>query len=181
MVATAGVNGSTYFAPITFAPPTVAAPGTPPCGLAQVLISDTGGGAGLGHEDQVLVFTNDSHSVCTLTGYPGVAGLNAYGEQIIQATRSLNGYLGGLLPGATTPPVVSLAPGQTASAIVEGTDNPIGPQPCPYYPSLLVTPPNLTDGLRVEVSDLSTQGFPGCSGLDVHPVVAGSSGSSPGF
>jgi len=89
--------------------------------------------------------------------------------------------MGGLVPGVTALPVVSLTPGQTASAVVEGTDNPLGPQPCPHYPALLVTPPNLTEQVQVQVSDLGSQGFPGCSGIEVHPVVPGSGGSSPGF
>jgi hypothetical protein len=181
IVATAGFNGALYFAPITFAPPTIPAASTPPCDNSHITVSDSGGGAALGHEDQVLVFTNDGHSVCTLTGYPGVAGLNPSGAQVVQASRTLSGYLRGLLPGATALPVVSLAPGQTASALAEGTDNPTGPQPCPHYPALLVTPPGLTEQVQVQVSDLSTQGFPGCSGVEVHPVVPGSSGASPGF
>ena len=180
IVATAGSSGVFYFAPITFAPPTVAS-GTPPCGNGQIAVSDTGGGAGLGHVDQVLVFTNTSHAACTLTGFPGVAGLNSIGQDEVQATRTLGGYLGGLLPGETTLPVVSLTPGQTASAIVEGTDNPIGSQPCARFQALLVTPPNLTEEDRVGISLSGMEGFPSCSRLEVHPVVAGSSGSSPGF
>jgi hypothetical protein len=127
------------------------------------------------------VFTNQSQSACTLSGYPGVAGLDAQGNQAVQAVRTLAGYLGGLKPGDTTPPLVSLAPGQTASATVEGTDNPIGSATsCPYYPILLVTPPNLTDSVRVTVSDLGrvTSGLPGCSPIEVHPVVPGNSGGS---
>jgi hypothetical protein len=181
IVATAGVSAAFYFAPIAFAPPTVAAAGTPRCNNEQVAVSDTGGGGAAGHENQVLVFTNDSRSICTLTGYPGVAGLNSAGQQAVQAHRSLGGYMGGLAPGVTALPVVSLGPGQTASAVVEGTDNPLGSQPCPHYPALLITPPNLTEQVQVQVSDLGTQGFPGCSSIEVHPVVPGSGGSSPGF
>ena len=79
--ATAGVGGAFYFAPITFAPPSVPAAGTPRCNNEQVAVSDTGEGGAAGHENQVLVFTNDSRSVCTLTGYPGVAGLNSGGTE----------------------------------------------------------------------------------------------------
>lgn len=181
VVATSGVSSGFYFAPITFSPPTVPTSSTPPCTSSQLTVSDSGGGAGLGHEDQVLVFTNDGRSTCALTGYPGVAGVNAAGQQVAQANRSVSGYLGGLLPGTTTIPLVSLGPGQAASAIVEGTDNPLFGQPCPHYLSLLVTPPNLTEQVRVAVSDLGTRppGLPDCSGLQVHPVVPGSSGNAP--
>jgi hypothetical protein len=181
IVATTGVNGAFHSAPISFAPPTIPAATTPACNDGDIAVSDSGGGAAAGHEDQILVFTNEGGSVCTLTGYPGVAGLNAAGQQAVQARRSLGGYMGGLSPDTTTLPVVSLVPGQTASAIVEGTDNSLGSQPCPHYPSLLVTPPNLRKQVRVDVSNLGSQGFPDCSGIEVHPVVAGSGGSSPGF
>lgn len=153
----------------------------PPCHDGQVSVSDAGGGAGLGHQDQVILFTNQSQSTCTLSGYPGVAGLDAHGNQVVQAERTLSGYLGGLQNGATTPPTVTLNPGQTASATVEGTDNPIGSATsCPYYPALLVTPPNLTESVRVTVSDLGTNppGLPGCSQIEVHPVVPGSNGGT---
>ena len=127
----------------------------------------------------MILFTNQSQSTCSLSGYPGVAGLDAQGNQIVQVPRTLSGYLGGLQNGATTPPTVMLAPAQTASAAVEGTDNPVGSATsCPYYPALLVTPPNLTDSVRVTVSGLGTNppGLPGCSLTEVHPVVPGSSG-----
>ena len=152
-----------------------------PCHDGQVSVSEAVGGAGLGHQDQVILFTNQSQSTCSLSGYPGVAGLDAQGNQVVQAERTLSGYLGGLQNGATTPPTVTLAPGQTASVTVEGTDNPIGSATsCPYYPALLVTPPNLTESVRVNVSGFGTNppGFPGCSQIEVHPVVPGSSGRS---
>jgi Protein of unknown function (DUF4232) len=144
-----------------------------PCRDGQISVSDAGGGAGVGHEDQVILFTNSSQSPCTLSGYPGVAGLDAQDTQVVQAERTLSGYLGGLENGAATPPIVSLLPGKAASATVEGTDVPVGSATsCPSYPALLVTPPNLTLSVRV------TPGLPGCSPLQIHPVVPGSSGSA---
>jgi hypothetical protein len=69
------------------------------------------------------------------------------------------------------PPVVTLAPGDTASAIVEGTDMPVGTATsCPTYPALLVTPPDAQQSVTVAV------GIEGCSHILVHPVVAGTSG-----
>jgi len=152
---------------------------SPPCTNSQVSVTNTGGGAAAGHENQILLFTNTGSTACTLTGYPGVAGLDAGGAQRVQARRSVGGYMGGLAPDTTTLPRVSLAPGRSASAVVEGTDNPLGAQPCPYYLYLLVTPPNLTKEVRVQVFGLGTQpgGLPGCSPIEVHPVVAGTTGS----
>ena len=154
-----------------------------PCANAAVAVTSSGGGAGLGHEDQVLIFENTSGTTCMLSGYPGIAALDSAGQQVAQARRTVNGYLGGLSPGAKIP-VIMLGPNQSASAIVEGTDNPVGTATtCPYYASLLVTPPGLTRSTRVTVSGLgrAQDGLPGCSGLEVHPVVTGTSGSSAGF
>jgi hypothetical protein len=142
------------------------------CRDGQISVSNSeNGGAGLGHEDQVILFTNSSQSACSLSGYPGVAGLDAQGNQAVQAVRTPSGYLGGLASGDVTPPVVVLAPGQSASATVEGTDNPVGTATsCPSYPELLVTPPDLTGSTRVAA------GLPGCSPIQIHPVVPGTTG-----
>lgn len=151
-----------------------------PCSNGAIAVSDTGGGGALGHEDQVIVFTNKGQSTCTLSGYPGVAGLDANGNQVVQAQRTVSGYLGGLQVGAN-PPSVSLAPGDTASAIVEGTDDPVGTATtCPYYSALLVTPPNLTKSARVTVTGLGSNpsGLAGCSPIEVHPVASGSGGGA---
>jgi hypothetical protein len=62
---------------------------------------------GMSHADQVVMFTNGGSSSCWMRGYPGVAALDSAGTQIRQAARS-----GGSAPRIT------LAPGQTASAMV---------------------------------------------------------------
>jgi hypothetical protein len=129
--------------------------------------------AAAGHQGVVLLFVNHGPTSCVLFGYPGVAGVNSSGAQVVQAQRTLTGMMGGLAPGVATLPRVTLAPGQTASAVVEGTDVPSGTETsCPTYPSLLVTAPN------TKVSVSVVQSLPGCSGLQVHPVVPGTSGST---
>ena len=144
------------------------------CSGGHLAVAAGEGTAGLGHEGVVLLFRNVGSTVCALHGYPGVAGLNSGGRQVTQARRTPSGYLGGLAFGQTTPPNVVLAPGQTASALVEGTDVPMGNEmSCPSYPSLLVTPPNTTSSVPVSAS------LPGCSGLAIHPVVPGTGGSEP--
>ena len=44
---------------------TTAASTSPTCTNSQVTVTDSGGGAGLGHEDQILLFTNNSSAACS--------------------------------------------------------------------------------------------------------------------
>jgi len=137
-------------------------------------VSAGGGGAALGHVDVDLLFRNTSTTTCTLTGYPVVAALDSSGNQVLQAQRSPSGYMGGLPPGQTIPTTVTLAPGETVSAKVEGTDNPVnGATSCPSYSAFLVTPPNNDQPVRL----LLANPFPDCSTIEVHPVVPGTTGS----
>jgi hypothetical protein len=153
--------------------PTTTPVATALCTGASIGVTGSQAGAAAGHEGVILLFANNGPASCVLFGYPGVAGLNAGGSQVVQAQRTLTGMLGGLAPGVTALPRITLAPGQTASAVVEGTDVPSGNETtCPTYPSLLVTAPN------TKVSVSVPQSVPGCSGLQVHPVVPGTSGST---
>lgn len=144
----------------------------PRCHYSQLSISEGSSGAGLGHSAVVILFKNSSSSTCYLYGYPGAAGLNSSGQQVTQAKRTLGGYLGGLPLNQTTLPTVTLTPGETASAMVEGTDNPIGnATTCPVLHGLLVTAPNTKTSVKLAHA-------PGdCSYLQVHPVVPGTTGS----
>jgi hypothetical protein len=114
------------------------------------------------------VFRNTGTSSCSLNGYPGVAGLDATGAQQDQAERTLAGYLGGIRSGRASR--VTLAPGATASATIEASAAGTGPE-CPAYPRVLVTPPNETHAVRLDWPN------DGCTGLQVHPVVTGRTGS----
>lgn len=162
--------------------PTSSIPADVACQNDQIQVVPLSYGAAAGSVAETIGFVNVSGRSCKLSGYPGVAGLDAQGNQVVQATREIQGMLGGLQNGSTTLPVVSLAPGQTASADVEGSDNPLGEaRSCEYYPSLLVTPPNLTQStsitkIGVQGPGTNVQGFPGCSGLRVNPVVPGNTG-----
>ena len=140
------------------------------CAFSQLGVTATGN-SGMGHIGIVLVFKNTGPRTCRLMGYPGVAGLDAAGNQVVQAVRTLNGYIR-VLPAGQGAPVVTLATGQSA-AFVEGTDVPTGTATsCPSYPKLLVTPPNTTQSVTIAM------GMPGCSPVQVHPVVPGTTGST---
>src|SRR2546423_3755849 len=115
-------------------------PATPSgCRRPAVVVSTGGQNAGSGHRSVVLVFTNAGNEPCRLTGYPGVAGLDAGGRQLAQARRTPGGYLGGLASGKPVP-VVTLAPGDAASALVEALAfNASGGSACTAFGGLLVT------------------------------------------
>jgi Protein of unknown function (DUF4232) len=160
------------------APPTSAvssptpAQTTPPaetdCSLSQLQVSDRAGGSGSTHRSVVLVFHNTSSVTCHLTGYPGVAALDSHDAQTAQATRTLSGYLG----GSTSAGTVTLAAGDSVSATVEALaiDATTG-NSCTAYAGILVTPPNETHSVKLAwPSD-------GCSALQIHPVVPGTTGS----
>lgn len=162
---------STTVAPTTTST-TVAQSGTR-CQFAQLAISAGQPGAGLGHEGFPIRFRNAGSTPCTLQGYPGVAALDSNGTQVQQAQRTPQGYLGGMVTGSTTPPLVTLAPGQTASALVEGTDMPSGNETsCPTYPAVDVTPPTTANTVRI------TSSLPGCSQIEIHPVLPGTTGTT---
>lgn len=148
------------------------------CRGADVAVSAGRLSAAQGHVGLPLLFRNTSSAACSLSGYPGVAALDVHGHQVAQARRSPRGYLGGLPADARSPAVVVVPPGQTASALLEGTDARGGAASqgtataCAAYPALLVTPPNTSTSVRVR------QPFPSCSAPDIHPVVVGESGTS---
>ena len=139
----------------------------PACADADLTVSVSPGGVGLGHIGSTIVFTNVSDHQCALTGYPRVTGLDSSGREVTLALPTLTGYLGGSYTTAT----VQLARGGSASALVEGTSVPAGTATtCPVYPRLLVVAPTQTR------SHVFASGMPGCSRLEVHPVVAGETG-----
>lgn len=132
------------------------------CRLTELQLSAGMVSAAAGTVGVPVLFRNTGTRTCQLKGYPGVAGLNAAGQQAAQAVRTP-------LPNGGAPTTVSLAPGQVASALVRGSDVPTGTvSVCPQY-TLLVTPPGETHSQRVAVS------LPGCT-LRVSPVVNGETG-----
>ena len=177
--ATASVGATSPPSSTTSGPPTTAgaespsptstpeAGAAPACANTDLSVAVSASGAGLGHIGTIIIFTNGSDHWCTLYGYPGVTGLDSNGRQVTHAVRTLNGYLGGLYVVST----VHLAPGGRASALVEGTAVPTGTATtCPVYPRLLVTAPNQTRSYRLAAR------MPGCSLLQIHPVVSGTTG-----
>jgi Protein of unknown function (DUF4232) len=145
------------------------------CTPAHTAVSLGRVGAATGHVGLTLLFRNSGTTPCTLTGYPGAALVAAAGRhRRLDIARTPQGYMGGLSPQARANPVVLLAPGHLASAILEGEDfNPQTSAACPRYSALLVTPPNQRVTVRL------TRSLAICD-PEIHPVVAGTSGRQRG-
>jgi Protein of unknown function (DUF4232) len=130
------------------------------CTQAQ-LTATTGGSAMEGVAVLAIVFTNNSTNACQVSGYPGVAGLDASGNQAAQATRQ---------PGLATP-TITLAPGSSVSALVKTAAVNSAPN-CEFAGGLAVTPPNTSTTVKLTdpPDKLNT-----CA-LTVTPVVSGTNG-----
>lgn len=129
------------------------------------VIAGTGQGAA-GHLALVLIFNNVGHTACELYGYPGVDLVSKAGKTVAHAQRTLNGMAG----GASAEVAITLAPGKSASALLEASDVPQGSiTDCGSY-AVMVTPP----GEYVAVP-ADTAMMPKCE-LQIHPVVAGTGG-----
>ena len=166
--------------------PLLARPGRPTptdarCQSGELQIVALRGLAGAGQRLEVIGFRNVSRASCTLHGYPLVVALGAQGSPGTTARPTLNGYGGGLAPGATALPMVTLEPGQSASATIGGEAHPSGTETsCPSYASFLVTPPGSTHSIPVASWGGPAPGpFPGCQSIVITPIVPGKSGSLP--
>ena len=158
----------------TSAAPTTSAtsshPSVPLCTSDIRVINGTGQGAA-GTLAQVLIFNNVSTTVtCEIIGYPGVDAVTSTGATVVHFTRTLRGMAGGEPPGVTAPQPVILAPGQSASALIEASDVPQGGiSNCGDY-ALMITVPN-----QYVAVGSGTLKMPRCD-AQVHPVVPGTGG-----
>jgi Protein of unknown function (DUF4232) len=114
--------------------------------------------AGMSHADNVVTFTNTGSATCRIQGYPGMAALNAAGKQIQQAARASVGKV----------PLVTLAPGQVASAEITG--NTASCTKPASVPGLLVTAPDQRTSTR-----LGPYGTVCVNSLGIGPVHPGNS------
>jgi len=164
---TASARPTRSTARTSFSPP----PGSvSACALPYVRITATASRAASSHQGVVLQFTNTGQIACALTGYPAVAIVNSAGRVVKQAAHTPSGYLGGVRSGKVS--TVYLLSGQTASALLEGETIDINGSACPAEPGLRVTPPTTRTSGSVPVRT----GI--CGGVQVHPVVTGTTGSA---
>jgi hypothetical protein len=119
-----------------------------------------------GHSSVVLRFRNRLPQTCTVQGYPGLDAVTSTGAVLAHATRTLNGFAG----GTHSITAITVAPGQTVSALVEWMNfNPVTSGSCPTSATIMVTPANTTATASLPVQVTSCV-------LQVHPTVAGTSG-----
>jgi len=156
------------------------------CQDGQLDVSSAGWrGTGTFHVIDTLVFTNVSETACNVSGYPVVVALDAQGHRVATAELGPES-LSAPTPGITALPTVTVKPGQSVSATVQGGDNPVGTATsCTDYPSFLVTPPDQSQAVTVTLMVIDTTRhvapFPGCWPIVVSPVVDGTYGIvSPG-
>lgn len=149
--------------------------GVPACSAAHVVVELARFGAASGHEDYILLFTNNGSSTCSLTGYPGAGVTDQPGQVVVDAAWTQTGFIGGSYPA---PAPVVLTPGAVASTVLEWVtlppdgQTPVGAN-CAGMDGgkLLITPPNTAQSTA----------FPAPGGLCdagfmVHPLVSGDSG-----
>lgn len=142
---------------------------TPPAAAAcnaQLAVRSAPAQGGDSHGGVIVIFTNTASTSCTIYGYPGAAVLDKLGRQIVQATRTLSGYLGGCR--CAIPEHLRLDHSQSASAIVEGDNG--GGDECLRGVAILATPPNTTKPTRIPLQAYSCH-------VQVHPVVRGTAGT----
>lgn len=150
--------------------PSAGAEGLASCTGLEIQVAVKGAGAAMNHSGDVLIFTNEGGSACTLEGYPGVAVVKG-SATLLNATRSLSGYMFDAGLQLSSAPLVALAPGKSASALVEWVGN--AGEACYANGSgaLEVTPPNTRNTSSFGTLTLGDDGI--CADFEVHPVVSG--------
>lgn len=111
-----------------------------------VSVLDAQGAAGSNYRD--VVFRNGGEQACFLRGFPGVSAADAAGKAVVDAARD----------GSRAVRVV-LQPGQAAHAQLATRNIAPDANPCPTYPTLLVTPPDSrrTQTVAVDISPCGGQ------------------------
>ncbi len=142
------------------------------CVTAQLKISITDTGALAGQAGGYLKFTNDSCTVCRMSGWPVVIALTATGR----ATRlqHVQSTMFGAWHYTAPPPVVTLWPGDSAYAVVAADDNAAGGNthcPAPYV-RLQVSPPGDSENVTISAWLPGAVSYlPACTSADGSPTA----------
>ncbi|MFF2995072.1 DUF4232 domain-containing protein [Streptomyces sp. NPDC057950] len=109
------------------------------CHTSELRATVGGNDPGAGQENFPVVLTNASHRTCTLRGYPGAAFVDASGKQLGPDPKRSPG----------SPVTVTLAPGRSAWAGLTFSNPEISGARTATPASLVVTPPDERDPLKV--------------------------------
>ncbi|MGO8888595.1 MAG: DUF4232 domain-containing protein [Streptosporangiaceae bacterium] len=142
------------------------------CVTSQLKISITDTGALAGQAGGYLKFTNDSRTVCRMSGWPVVIALTATGRstrlQHVQSTMF------GAWHYTAPPPVITLRPGDSAYAVVAADDNAAGGSthcPAPYV-RLRVSPPGDSENVTISAWLPGAVSYlPACTSADGSPTA----------
>src|SRR5208337_2169174 len=157
---------------------TTTSPGSPSaasidaCVTSQLKISIIDTGALAGQAGGYLEFTNDSRTLCRMSGWPVVIALTATG----QATRlqRLQSTMFGAWHYTPPPPVITLQPGGSAYAVVAAADHPAGGNtgcPAPYV-RLRVSPPGDPGNVTIPAWLSGANSYlPACTSADGSPTA----------
>lgn len=153
------------------------AAGAAACAEGQLEVASVGQGGGLGTVSAWLMFTNAGARPCSLRGWPSLAGVLPDGR--VTAARRSDVPVAN--PGAVLPPV-ELAPGDSAYAEFEGSDNPGGgAASCASYRSLRVVPPGGARPVLLSAWNAWLGAdLPACAGIEVTEVVSAAYASALG-
>ena len=157
---------------------TALSPGSPSpassdaCVTAQLKISIIDTGALAGQAGGYLQFTNDSHTLCRMSGWPAVIGLTAAGSGT--RLRHLQSTMFGAWHYTAPPPVVTLRPGDSAYAVVAADDQSTGGNtrcPAPYL-RLRVSPPGDSGNVTISAWLPGAGSFlPACTSANGSPTA----------
>jgi hypothetical protein len=159
-------TGAVAVAGLATAATSATAQSLPACGNSALTVTRTFVDSGMGHSFMRLVYRNGTAHACTVTGYPGLDAIDAYGHVLAHAQRTPNGE---------HVRTITIQPGGYASAGVEWENfNGATGGPCAFSASVntIVANTSRVHRLRVSVSRC---------GLQVNPTVAGTTPQYPNF
>jgi hypothetical protein len=141
------------------------------CSGDRLVVGFSGQAAATGHRSLVVTFANTGTTSCQVTGYASVDLHDRDGVFLAHAAETLGGFM---YQGPTEVPIVTLTPGEVASAVIEGvawTDE--SGSNCLPYATLTVTPP--LGGAPTAFDWVSGA----CGSHKIHPMVFGPSPYDP--
>lgn len=132
----------------------------PACGNSALQVTHTPVEGAAGHSAFYLLFRNITSHTCSLHGYPGLDALNASGNAIAHAHRTLGGF-----GGPSSIQTINLHPNHSASALVDWENfNPNTGGSCTSSAAIATTPANTGHTVRFHISVT-------VCGLEVHPTT----------